>query len=80
MEKIKNLVSDKIRVLLHDVLFLICMGLSTGLFIQFGNSIMSKAIFALLAIGFESTKLWDLLNFKSKIHKRQIASSFFFWT
>lgn len=62
--KIKMMIGSSIRMLMHDSLFLVCMAMSIGMFIQFGNSWWTKAVMGLVAAVFESTKLYDLLKAK----------------
>lgn len=62
--EIKAILSMSIRMFLHDALFLICMAMSVGMFIQFGNSWWTMIIMGIVAAVFESTKLYDLLKAK----------------
>jgi len=77
LQEMKLLFAAGIQSLLFDTLFLVSMGLSFMMFITFGNSPMSKGIMGLVAIVFESTKLYDLLKAKQALKQSNTAKLVF---
>lgn len=64
IKRAKNLFTSAVRTIMHDTLFLICMALSVGTFISFGINSWTNIIMAVVAMVFESTKLYTLLKAK----------------
>lgn len=62
--QMKMAFASSIRMLMHDTLFIVCALLSLGMFITFGNNVWTASVMGLVALVFESTKLYSLLKAK----------------